>query len=392
MGTPPSAVEFLKAAARNARHFGFEFLDNLKKYPDRQASTKKKIVYRADAGTRRLDALHGLLTAGMCEYFDNQLNAIEGPVLFYTLRGVPRSGETALALQVFGVEKSIAESLLIQTTRALLDDMGFQNSIVKINSLGDAESVARYIRELTHYLYKRADDMPTPARELMKDHVVHALMYLIEKDHELVYRSPSPLEYLSDKSRRHFREIIEYLDMSGIPYEIDPKLIGHHQCYSDALFSIELQDENSGTLAEQPLLVRGGRYDTFVANASRQPISATGAVVVLRNRKAPSRFPKPRRGVLPSVYVVQLGFGPKIRSLLLVNELKQAGIPVLQNIISNSLSEQLRSAEELKVRYAVIVGQKEFVEDTVILRNLEAQSQEQIPTGALAGHLRRVLR
>lgn len=388
----PSAAEFQKAAVRNAQYFGFKHLDEVRAHPNCTNATDKKVEHKADAANRRYDALHGMLTAGMCEYFDNRLNAIEGPVLFYTFRPVPRTGETALALHVIGVEKSIAEALLIQTTRSLLEDLKLQNNVVRVNSLGDQESSARYIRELTNFMRKRIDDFPAPARELMKEHVFNALMYLVEKEHELAERSPSPLEYLSDKSRRHFREIIEFLDMSGIPYEIDPRLLGSNQCYSEAIFSITLQDEDMHPLTQQPLLVRGGRYDTFVSRMTRHPVPASGAVVVLRDKKAPARMPRRTHGKTPSVFVVQLGFGPKVRSLLLVNELKQAGIPVLQNIISDSLSEQLRKAEELKVRYAVILGQKEFVEGSVILRNLEARSQESIPTNMLSSHLRRVLR
>jgi histidyl-tRNA synthetase len=92
----------------------------------------------------------------------------------------------------------------------------------------------------------------------------------------------------------------------------------------------------------------------------------------------------------PSIFVVQLGFGPKVRSLLLIDELKRAGVSVQQNVMSDSLSEQLRLAESKNAAYAVIIGQKEFVEDRAILRNLRAQTQTTIPLSLLADHLRTV--
>jgi histidyl-tRNA synthetase len=88
--------------------------------------------------------------------------------------------------------------------------------------------------------------------------------------------------------------------------------------------------------------------------------------------------------------MIQLGFGPKIKSLLILDELKRAGIPVYQNVMSDSLTEQLRQAEAKRVRYAIILGQKEYVENNVILRDLHEQSQSYIPTASLADYLKRL--
>ena len=90
--------------------------------------------------------------------------------------------------------------------------------------------------------------------------------------------------------------------------------------------------------------------------------------------------------------MVQLGFGPKVRSLLLMHELHRAGVPVLQDIVNDSLSAQLLKAEAVGARYAVIIGQKEFVDGSVILRNLTARSQEHVPMSGLTGHLKRLVR
>ncbi|NCN52383.1 hypothetical protein GW943_01075 [Candidatus Parcubacteria bacterium] len=384
-----SSVDFLKHGVNTIRHFGFKSVDELKNDPLCR-ECKKRVDDKTSAVDKRVDGLHGMLTGGAATYFGSRLNAIEGPVLFYTTETVPRTGDAALSLHIFGVEKSIAEALLIQTMRALANESGFPNHSVRINSLGDDDSVARYTRELTNYLRKRADVLPPAARELMKEHAFSALMHLIERDDELARKSPNSLEYLSDPSRKHFREIIEYLDMSQTPYEIDSSLIGHHQCYSDALFAFDLFDEESNKLKEQPLYIRGGRYGTFVKRMSGLTVPAVSAVAVLRDKKAPTHLPKMKIPT-PSVFVVQLGFGPKIKSLLLINELREAGIPVFQNLTSDSLSGQLLEAAERNTRFALIVGQKEFIDDSVILRDLHAQSQESVPISGIVRRLQRVL-
>lgn len=384
-----TATDFCKSAATTAEHFGFQPLEQFKKHP-LCIDCNTKVKSQASAADRKLDAVHGLLTSGVLGYTDYKLHALEGPVLFYTIEQVPRSGDAALSLQVFGVEKSIAEAILIQTTRALLGELGHDNHVVRINSMGDRDSITRYTRELNNFMRKRIEDLPSAARELMKEHVFVALQHLIEKEHELAYRSPNPMEYLSDPSRKHFRDIIEYLDVSETPYEIDPKLIGHHQCYSDALFAIDLLDEDTGARhAHAPLYVSGGRYNHFTEKQVPGAPAAAGAVVVLRDKPAPKRLPK---AVLPdnsAVYVVQLGFGPKIRSLIMIDELRKAGIAVQQNLTTDSLSTQLRDAEQKGARYALITGQKEFVDGTVILRDMLGRTQEAIPVDQIPSRLKR---
>lgn len=382
-----TATSFIKNAAATAEYFGFQSIDTLKNHPACKTCTSK-LAHTASAQDRRADALYGILTGGLVTYCDARLQDITDPLLFYTIEQVPRTGEAALALHVYNVEKSIAEAVLIQTSRALVDDLGFVNHRVRINSLGDKESSVRYIRELTNYLRKRLDDMPDTARELMKEHAMSALAHLIEKEHDLAYRSPNPLEFLSDQSRKHFREIVEFLDMAGHNYEIDPKLIGHHECYSDALFSIDLLDDEYAPINDAPLYIRGGRYNEFANRTTKKNLAAAGAVVVLRDKKAPQNHPR-TKPVQPSVYVVQLGFGPKIKTLVLVDSLRKSGVTVYQNLASDSLSAQLRDAESKGVRHVIIMGQKEFVEDSVILRDMEARSQEQVKIDVLPGKLKR---
>lgn len=381
-----SVQDFIRSSSHTASHFGFTSLEKLKMSPECKSCTEK-IQHKATSQDRRNDALSGMLTGGMCSYFDNKLNALGGHSLFYSTEQVPRTGDIAVSFHVMNVKKSIAEALLIQTIRSLLTDLGFQNSVVRINSLGDQDSVTRYVRDLGNFLKKRLEDMPPQARELMKEHPLSALMYLIEKNHELSFKSPNPLEYLTDTSRKHFREIVEYLDMSGTPFEIDPKLVGHHECYSDALFAFDLLNDDFEKTENSPLYIRGGRYSTFVNRMSKTKTPAVGAVVILKDKKAPEHIPTPRSKHMPTTYLVQLGFGPKVRSLQLIEELKRAGIPVHQNITSDSLSEQLRDAEVRNARYAIILGHKEFIDGNVILRDLKLQNQQNIPVSNIASHL-----
>lgn len=379
-----SPTEFLKVANHTAEHFGFETIDQLKKSPECKECVSKR-PHTVNGTNKRIDAHGGLLGNGIAAFCDEKLYALERPILLYSIEQVPRTGEPAVTFHIFNVDRSIAEAILIQATRALASELGYTDHTVRINSLGDKESLTRYTREITNFLKKRLETMPIQARELMKDHPLSALSFLVDEQHDLAFRSPNPLEYLSDQSRKHFREIVEYLDMSETPYEIDPKMLGHHECYSDAIFSLDFVTEEG---LETPLTIRGGRFDEFAQRMTNVRTPVAGAVVVLKNQKAPARFPRVISQT-PSVYVVQLGFGPKVRSLMLIDTLRRAGIRVHHDLASNSLSTQLRDAEQRGASYTVIIGQKEFVEGTFIFRDMAARNQEFVDLDTLVRKLKR---
>lgn len=378
-----SPTEFLKIASHTAEHFGFRTIETLRKDPA-CSDCLVDFNFINTPEDEAMDEVNGKIYRGLSTYFLEKLHAIEGPILLYTL---DTTEEPSVVFHIFNVPKSIAEAILIQTNRALAIELGHTEHIVHINSLGDSDSITRYNRELTNFLRKRLDILPAEAREQLKKHAFLTLRNLIDTDHELSYRLPNPLEFLSDISRKHFRDIIEFFDMTNTPYEINPRLISNHEYYSDALFKIEL---TSSKQTESPLLIQGGRFDDFVFCKTKRKTPAVGSVAILKNRISPARLPR-TRSTAPLVYIIQLGFGPKVRSLLLVDELRRANIMVWQDLANDSLSAQLRDAENKQVSYVIIIGQKEYVDGTAIVRDMKARKQEAVPFNQLTKRIKKAV-
>lgn len=386
---PLKATDFIKTVASTAHHFGFQPLGELKE--DARCKNCVKVEKpKILVAQKRTDALQGALTSGVSSYFEHNLHGLGEPALFYTIDEASKRDEVTISLQILGIDKSIAEALLLHTVRSVLQELNVTEHTLRINSIGDRESMNRYVRELGNYLRKRIDIMPGAARELMKEHALTSLMHLIERGHELGLKSPSSLEYLNETSRKHFREIIEYLDLTETPYEIDTRLLGHHQCYSQTLFSINTYtDETRET--RSPLHINGGRYDEFAFQMTKRHIPAVGAVITLKGQTLPARIPH-NKAPIPSIFMVQLGFAPKLRSLMILDELKKAEIPVYQSLASDSLSMQLEGARSRNVPLTIILGQKEYVENSVIVRDMRNSSQENVPLSNLVSHLRRAIK
>ena len=92
----------------------------------------------------------------------------------------------------------------------------------------------------------------------------------------------------------------------------------------------------------------------------------------------------------PKIYFIQLGFEAKLKSLSVIELLRKAKIPIAQSLNKDSLATQLSTAERLNVPYTIIFGQKEAMEGTVIVRNMENRSQDTISIEKLPEYLKKI--
>jgi histidyl-tRNA synthetase len=90
----------------------------------------------------------------------------------------------------------------------------------------------------------------------------------------------------------------------------------------------------------------------------------------------------------PKVFFVQLGFEAKLKSLTIIEILRKAKIPVEQAISKDGLGSQLGLAEKLGIPYVLIFGQKEALDNTVIVRDMESRSQETIKIENLGDYIK----
>jgi len=99
---------------------------------------------------------------------------------------------------------------------------------------------------------------------------------------------------------------------------------------------------------------------------------------------SPSHKPlDPRIIKKPKIYFIQLGFEAKLKSLTVIEILRKARVPIAQSISKDGLGQQLAIAERTGVPFTIIFGQKEALENTVIVRNMETRSQETVKISAL---------
>jgi histidyl-tRNA synthetase len=337
-------------------------------------------------------------TAGlMRSYIENGMQSQPQPLLFYNYGPVfrhdnPQKGRYRqfwqFDIDALGSEKSILDALVIKAAWTTLSEAGATNLSVDINSIGDKECRASYIRELTSYYKKNMSVLPPVDRERLKVNPLRILDSKEEKTIELNQNAPDSLSHLCAGCKKHFKEVLEYLEEMEIPYNINKCLVRGLSYYTRTVAEIMIEDEETG---KKITIAGGGRYDYLGKHlGSKKDIPAVGiSMGVDRIVEAPW-FAKlsPRIIKKPKIYFIQLGFDAKLKSLNVIEILRKGKVPIAQSISKDNLGVQLGMAEKLGMHYAIIFGQKEAMENSVIFRDMTNRSQETVKISKLLEYIK----
>ena len=157
-------------------------------------------------------------------------------------------------------------------------------------------------------------------------------------------------------------------------------------------------ESGAGAVVEAPgrklAVVSGGRYDGLVELVGGGRTPAVGGALGLERflalvRERGAKVPQPER---PKLFLVQLGDLARKKSFRLMEEIRRAGVSMAESLGRDSIRSQLKIADRLGVAYALIVGQKEALDGTVILREMTSGIQETIPQAKLIETMKRRLK
>ena len=334
----------------------------------------------------------------MRSYIENGMQNLPQPVMHYYYGPMfrhdkPQRGRYRqfyqFGLEMIGSEKSIVDALIIKTTVTILEEAGAQNLTIDINSMGDKESRTAYLKELTAYYKKHAHALPAIDKERLKTNPLRILDSKDPKTIEINQDAPDAVSSLSPAARKHFKELLGYLDEMEINYQINKNLVRGLSYYTHTVFEII---EQNGDEDGNPLTIAGGgRYDSLAQQlGSKKEIPAMGMAIGVDRVIESSWYKKlhPRILKKPKFYFIQIGLDAKLKSLNVIEILRKAHIPMMQSLSKDTLSQQLGMAEKSGSPYALIFGQKEALEGSVIVRDMNNHSQDTVKLEKLLEYIK----
>ncbi|MFA6432269.1 MAG: His/Gly/Thr/Pro-type tRNA ligase C-terminal domain-containing protein [Candidatus Paceibacterota bacterium] len=314
------------------------------------------------------------------------------PVLLYFKdphRGATkRSGCHRYAdLEIMGTSGPIAEATLIQAGRAMLAEEGYLETAVEINSVGDRDSITRFTRELTGYYRKHINDMSPECRQILKRDPFELLSSRDAGCKALNEHAPRSMDFLSEGSRRHLEEVLEYLEKLNIPYSINNGLIGNRSYCTETIFAIVA---GAGAKSTSHILGIGVRYNGLAKRLElRRDTQGVGLALLIKsnNQNLRDTVKKIKR---PIASFVQLGSESKLASLQVVEQLRLAKIPLYLSLAKDRLGAQVSSVERYHTPYVIVMGKKEAMDKTAIVRKVDTYSQDVVPLEKLADYMKKV--
>ncbi|MCC2631022.1 MAG: histidyl-tRNA synthetase, histidyl-tRNA synthetase [Candidatus Paceibacter sp.] len=308
------------------------------------------------------------------------------PVMIATAHTSSRSSKAIeYTLDVLGTNRSIADATLLKTTYETIRSEGYENLNLEINSIGDRESFARYTRELGNYYRKHVQEVCAESRQLMKKGGHHVPKCEHQECKDIFRRAPHPINFLSEPSRSYFMELLELLETTDIPYSLNNELVANPECTMHTVFRITSNDGK-----KDEVVAYGARWGMIAKKMGfKKDIQGMSATILIQR---PEKKDKPAKIKKPQLYFIQMGQEAKLKSLRVIEVLRQSKIPVYHSLTKDKLTAQLMSAENLKVPYILIMGQKESMENTIVIREMSNRSQETVRVEQVAEYIKRIIR
>jgi histidyl-tRNA synthetase len=275
--------------------------------------------------------------------------------------------------EIFGDPGPACDAEIIDMLVGFCHDIGIADTRVEINSLGTEGARERYKQALVAYLTPRMEGLSDESRRRLEVNPLRILDSKNPRDIEVVKDAPTIQNALDDSDVRHFQGVCRGLDALGTPYKVEPRLVRGLDYYTRTLFEIKGATDRLGA---GDTLVGGGRYDRMIAELGGPHVPAIGFAAGLeRLLIASETAPEPPR---VAAFVATLGEAAAPFALVLARDLRSAGIACEIDARKSSLKAQLRRANSLGARFALIVGDVEVAEGCVQIKDLAAQSQEKV--------------
>ena len=303
------------------------------------------------------------------------------------------------ALVMIGEGGLVAETEIIQVLWKTCAELGLTHDAVelRINATGCVHCRSSYRTALGGYFRSRLARLCTASKRDLKSNPTHILSCPDERCRGLGMSAPQILDFLCERCKKQLRGLLEFLDSANIPYFLDSALFREGTWLGEIIFAITLRPRDDAGIppAESARLVvcaEGGRASRAAQVLGGKEMSVVAGTLFL---DVVAQSIRARSGAqIPALdaFFVQLGDLAKRRSFEILESLREGGIMVKESLGRDSIKIQLKIAEHLGARYALVLGQKEALDATIIVREVHSGAQETVPQERLVEFVKKKLK
>lgn len=285
-----------------------------------------------------------------------------------------------IGVEAFGMATPDVDAEIVLMLADLWQRLGLKNVSLEINSLGDKEERAAHREALIRYLEQFVDILDEDGKRRLYSNPLRVLDTKNPALQEMAENAPKLSDFLGEESSQHFEGLKALLDVAGISYRVNPRLVRGLDYYNRTVFEWVTTD-----LGSQGTIAGGGRYDTLVEMLGGKPCPAVGfglgieRILLLIEEQAVA-VPL----AAPDAYIVHLGDAAGRLAFAAAQQLRAAGLKVVLHCGGGSFKSQFKKADASQARYAVVIGETEAETQSANLKTLNGEGAGEQRTVALA--------
>ena len=358
---------------------------------------KQMYTFRTKGGdslTLRPEFTPGVIRA----YLENGLSSLPQPVKLFSVGPLfryerPQAGRfrqfNQINFEIIGSQSAASDAQIIQLFFVIFKIIGLESVNLQINSIGCKECRPAFRKLLANYYRNRIDKACADCRRRLKQNPLSLLDCKEEKCLHLIENAPQIIDNLCDQCHNHFKEVLEFLDELEIPYILNPHLVRGLDYYTKTIFEFWPEDE----IGRQTSLGGGGRFDYLVKILGGKDTPAVGGgcgleriIALLKSQNVKISPPS-----APKIYLIQLGDLAKKKGMVLFENLRKESISIIESFSKDSIKTQLKLADKTGAKFALILGQQEVLDKTIIIRDMATGVQETVKMDNLVKELKKRL-
>ncbi|UWG95629.1 histidine--tRNA ligase [Dehalobacter sp. DCM] len=324
-------------------------------------------------------------TASVCRaYSENKLYALQQPVKMYYLGPMFRYENTQagrfrqfhqFGAEVLGGEDPMVDAEIICLIWELLRRLGLKGLEVQINSVGCPKCRAEHRTRLQEFLHEKKAGLCADCQNRFSKNPMRILDCKNKTCQTLTENAPTTLDTLCEDCSTHFEKVKSYLEIADIRYRINPKMVRGLDYYQKTAFEISAEG-----IGAQSAICGGGRYDGLVAEIGGPPTPGIGFAMGLERILSVMEKQNIQIDTDPVSPIILAALGDHARkeAFKLMSDFRQAGLPVIMDLLGRGLKNQLKYADREHARYVLIIGDDELAKKVAVVRDMRLGDQQEI--------------
>ena len=270
-------------------------------------------------------------------------------------------------VEAFGTQSSSADVEVIGVAQQIFNRLGLKNITLEINSIGCPKCRPNYHKALKEYFEARKEELCPTCLERLEKNPLRILDCKSPVCKEIAKDAPLGIDYLCEECEEHFAGVKKRLEIMGIPYTVNPRIVRGLDYYTKTVFEFISHD-----LGAQSTVCGGGRYDGLIETMGGNSTPGLGFGMGLERlflvmEAQHIEIPKP---LVCQLYLGSIGEEASLKALELVELLRKDGYYAECDVMERSVKAQMKYANKIGAKLSAVIGDSELENQALVLKDM----------------------